>query len=90
MPIIANAKKALRRDQRRTVFNKVTKLKMKNALKSFQTKPDQVTLSAAFQAVDRAVKHNLLHKNKAARVKSQISSQISSVKAPATKAKSAK
>ena len=35
--------------------------------------PDLTNLSKAFSAVDRAVKRHIIHKNKAARVKSQLS-----------------
>src|SRR5690606_21992189 len=77
MPIIANAKKALRRDQRRTTFNKNTKLKLKKALRTFHSKPDGVTLAGAYQAVDRATKKRLLPQNKAARLKSQLSKLVS-------------
>lgn len=76
MPILKNAQKALRVSKRKTVVNQVTKSKMKTVLDSFKKNPNKENLSNAFSAVDRAVKNNLLHKNKAARVKSQLTKLV--------------
>lgn len=78
MPILKNAKKALRASQAKAVFN----LRVKSILKTMVTKmtkmPSVENLQSAFSAVDKAVKRNLVHKNKAARVKSQLSKLLSS------------
>lgn len=73
MPILKNAKKALRRDKRRTIVNLKVKNRMKEAVKEARDTKDLAKLPAAYQAVDRAVKQKLVHKNKAARLKSQLS-----------------
>ncbi len=72
MPILKNAKKALRRDQRRTTVNLKVRNRMKLAVKAARDSKDASKLPAAYQAIDRAQKKNLLHKNKAARMKSQL------------------
>lgn len=73
MPILKNAKKALRRDKRRTIVNLKVRNRMKEAVKEARDTKDLAKLPAAYQAVDRAVKQKLVHKNKAARLKSQLS-----------------
>lgn len=73
MPILKNAKKALRSAKRKAVVNSRVKSQMKTAIDSVKTKASKEGVSAAFSRIDRAVKHNLIHKNKAARLKSQLS-----------------
>lgn len=76
MPILKNAQKALRVSKRKTVVNQVAKSKMKTVLDAFKKSPNSEELSKVFSAVDRSVKKNLLHKNKAARVKSQLTKLV--------------
>ena len=73
MPLLRNAKKALRVSKRKTEINQTTKSRMKTMLDAVKAKPSNDTISNAYSAIDRAVKKHLLHKNKAARLKSQVS-----------------
>lgn len=73
MPVTQSAKRALRKDNRRNLVNRRTKAKLKRALDTYKDNPNQDNLNQAYQAVDRAAKKNLLHPNKAARIKSQLS-----------------
>ncbi|TSC92196.1 MAG: small subunit ribosomal protein S20 [Candidatus Berkelbacteria bacterium Licking1014_96] len=76
MPIIKSAKKRVRVAKR----NQAQNLKYKNAMKKAITayyqeknsKKKEKKLSQAFSAIDKAVKINLIHKNKAARLKSKL------------------
>ena len=72
MPIIKSAKKALRRDQRRAIVNKRIKEKIKEALKKARKTPTKKALTLAFSALDKAAKKKVIHKNKAARLKSRL------------------
>ena len=72
MPVTRSAKKALRRDQRRRVVNLRIKKKMRSALKKAKEKPTKENLAAAYSAIDRAAKKKVIHKNKAARLKSRL------------------
>lgn len=72
MPITQSAKKALRRDKRRAIVNLRIKRKMKAALKKAKEKPIKKNLALAYSALDRAVKKKIIHKNKAARLKSKL------------------
>lgn len=77
MPILANAKKALRASQRKAKANALVKSQMRTSVKNHQAKPSQDTLSLLYSQVDLAVKNNLIHPNKAARMKAQASRQLS-------------
>lgn len=73
MPILKNAKKALRVSKRKTVINSRVKSRMKTLVDAFKSKPTLEALSSAYSAVDTAVKNKSIKKNKASRVKSQLS-----------------
>ena len=73
MPITSSAKKALRQEKRRTIVNSKVRLRMKEAVRVVTESGKKEDLSKAYQAVDRATKKNLIHKNKAARIKSSLS-----------------
>ena len=104
MPITKSAKKALRQSKRRALRNKKRKKQVKEGIKLFSKNPTKKTLGAAISLIDRAVKKNIFHKNKAARLKSQLTKQLNqshdkpkkktpssvSKKAPAKKLSSAK
>ncbi len=73
MPILKNAKKALRNSARKAVVNSRVKSQMKTAIAAAKTAPGKEKLSAAYSSIDIAVKQNLIHHNKAARLKRQLS-----------------
>ncbi len=73
MPIIKSAQKKLRKDVKRTVANRSIKTTLKKALKESTTHPTPENVSLAYKAADKAAKRHLIHKNKAARIKSAIS-----------------
>ena len=72
MPITKQAAKKLRHDRTRTVQNKKSKGTVAQFVKKARKGPSQKSLSAAFAALDKAVKHHLIHKNTAARTKSRL------------------
>ncbi|MAG59364.1 30S ribosomal protein S20 [Candidatus Woesebacteria bacterium] len=73
MPILKSAKKALKQDIRNHAANEIVRKALRGAVKTVQEKPTPGTLKKAYSAIDRAVKQNLMHKNRAARMKSQLS-----------------
>lgn len=73
MPILKNAKKALRVSKRKAAMNQPVRSKMKTMLDQVKKSKTSDALSKAFSAVDKAVKKNLIHRKKAARIKSQVS-----------------
>lgn len=74
MPITNSAKKTLRRDKRRTAVNKRIRKKLKEAIKKARQKPTKKNLSQATSVLDRAAKKKVIHKNKANRLKSRLTS----------------
>jgi small subunit ribosomal protein S20 len=78
MPIIKSAQKRVRIARKATVRNSKTKRNLKTAVKALHSalksgdKKAGDALKKAQSAVDQAAKHNVIHKNKAARKKSQL------------------
>jgi len=84
MPVIKSAIKKLRKDIKRTKANDVFRNELDRALRTAKKSPSAKSVSGAVSAVDRAVKKNLMHKNRAAHIKSS----LSKLAKPGTKAKS--
>ncbi len=80
MPITQSAKKALRRDRRRTTINVRIKRKIKATLKLARREPTKKNLAAAYSALDRAAKKKIIHKNKASRLKSRLMKFVKKIK----------
>lgn len=77
MPIIKSAKKRVRQTNKAKVRNDVSRKSLRLAIKKLQAslatkKNASLSLSAAQSNIDIAVKKGLIHKNKAARKKSQL------------------
>lgn len=72
MPLLANAKKALRVSQHKAAINRSKKSSAKSAIDAVRTNPSTESLSKAYTEIDRAAKQGIFHKNKAARLKSQL------------------
>lgn len=72
MPVTYSAKKALRRDQRRAKTNLEIKRRYKEALKRAKKLGSKKALQEAGSLIDRAAKKRVIHKNKAARLKSRL------------------
>ena len=77
MPNIKSAKKKLRKDIKREAANMSYKKTVKKTVKNMSKINDKGAagkeLSKAFSIIDKAAKKKLIHPNKAARLKSQIS-----------------
>jgi small subunit ribosomal protein S20 len=86
MPIIKSAKKALKTAARRKIENDVTRAKVKDAVKGIKVaiakgdKKSAELLSKAYKELDLAAKKHVIHKNKAARMKSQLSKAVATKK----------
>jgi len=75
MPIIKSAKKRVRVARKASVRNSKTKRGLRAALKSFSKSPSSKTHSTAQSHLDKAAKKGVIHKNKAARLKSRASAK---------------
>lgn len=76
MPILANAKKALRSSKRKQVINNRTRSRMRTMIDAARTKPAVKSVSDAFSSIDIAIKNHIIHDNKGARLKKQLSRLI--------------
>jgi small subunit ribosomal protein S20 len=95
MPLIRSAKKSLRVSRDRKAINDLTRAKIKEALKSARlaiTKGEKDApekIARAQRELDLAAKKNVIHKNRAARLKSRLAKKLAKSKiiaAPAQKA----
>jgi len=74
MPIIASAKKKMRKDKKRTAKNLKYISNYKETLKMLKKGGKSVgdLISKYYSQVDKAVKENIIHKNKGKRLKSKV------------------
>lgn len=74
MAITKGAKKAHRQSLRKKEFNDARKKALRDTAKAARTakKGDAKALSAAYQAIDKAMKRGLIKKNTAARRKAKV------------------
>lgn len=79
MPIIKSAIKKVRKDKKRTKVNTLYIKAYQTTLKKIRKGGSDVKklISLFYSQVDKAVKHNVIHKNKATRLKSRISKKLS-------------
>lgn len=73
MPVIKSAKKKLRQDKTRTQANKTVIDQVKKLIKKAKRETSEKAIILAVKSIDKAAKKHILHKNKAARLKSQLS-----------------
>ena len=78
MPVTKQAIKKVRQDKRKTIYNLRVKKTYKQAVAAFRKNPTSKGISAVFSKLDKAAKTNIIHKNKAARLKSRLSKLIKS------------
>lgn len=72
MPILKSAIKKLKQDKKRTGVNKVYRENLRRALKQARKEKTAKTVKLAYSALDKAAKKKVIHKNKAARLKSRL------------------
>ena len=73
MPVTKTAKRARRSSQRKEVVNKKIKANLEIALRAAKKSKNKKTVGLAISLADRAAKKKLIHKNKAAHIKSSLS-----------------
>jgi small subunit ribosomal protein S20 len=93
MPVTKTAKRALRSSKRKEIANKITIANLEIAIRAAKRSRTKKAVSHAASLIDRAAKKNVFHKNKAARLKRQLSkfvTPVAGVKKVASKKKAAK
>lgn len=89
MPISSSAKKSLRKALKNNKENVSFKNKLRTIVKNFLASPTAEGLKEVYSVLDKAVKKNLFHKNKTARLKANYSKKVG-VKVEAVKKVSTK
>jgi ribosomal protein S20 len=87
MPISLSAKKSLRKSIKNRKVNVLFKVKLKKTIKNFLAKPSNDGLKEVYSVLDKAIKNNVFHKNKVARLKASYSKKIEGKNKTATKKK---
>lgn len=83
MPLTKSAKKALRVDRSKKAINDLTRAKVKSALKgarlaiSNKEADAKEKVDLAYRELDLAAKKNVIHKNRASRLKSRLAKKLS-------------
>lgn len=90
MPITKSAKKKLRKDKKREVENLKLKKNYKKSVKKTRENPNKKNLTEASKVLDKAAKKGIIHKNKAARMKSRLAHKKADEKTPTSKKNKAK
>src|SRR6266540_3419892 len=80
MPVIKSAKKKLRKDRKKEIVNKELKNLFKKTVKVAEKAPTEANIKKAVKIIDKIAQKNIIHKNKAARIKSRLSQLTSSKK----------
>ena len=85
MPVIKSSKKKLRADKKREKNNNKWRDLLKKVLKTARKTHTRENISKATKIIDKLAKKNLIHKNKAARLKSGLSKFIKGAAKPTAK-----
>ena len=87
MPNIASAKKNMRKSRAAAVRNRAQRSALRTALKKARVDDAaSTTVTEAVSLLDRAARKNLIHRNKAARHKSQLARKANAEAARSTAA----
>lgn len=80
MPIIKSAKKKMRHDKKVEAQNEKKKQDLKSLIKKMRKSPSVEIYKQLTSSLDKAVKTNLIHLNKAGRLKSRLSKILTPAK----------
>lgn len=90
MPVIKSAKKKLRQDKKRRAKNAAASEDLKTAIKKAKKTSSEASVRKAIKLADKAAKSKIIHKNKAARIKSSLSKLIKGAAAKGSPVKAGK
>ncbi len=90
MPVTKSAKRALRGSKKKESINKLIMSKLEVAVRQAQKGKTSAKILAAVSLADKAAKKKVIHKNKAARMKSQLSKLMPEKAKSESKTKSSK
>ena len=76
MPRIKSAKKRMRQARARTEHNRAQRSAVRTAVKKARAETTQANVSAAIKVLDSGARKGVIHRNKAARHKSQLNARV--------------
>lgn len=76
MPVTKTARRALRSSKEKESFNKIAMGKLEGAIRLAKKSKSEAKIITAISLTDRAAKKKVIHKNKSARIKSQLAKLI--------------
>jgi small subunit ribosomal protein S20 len=76
MPVTKTAKRALRSSKRKNLVNAIAVKNLEIAIRTAKKSKTSKDVARATSLSDRAVKKNIIHKGKAARIKSSLSKML--------------
>lgn len=85
MPVTKTAKRARRVSQRKADVNKIIINRLEAAMRQAKKSKKRTDIKKAASFADRAAKKNVIHENKAARIKSQLAKLLPKTKTKAKK-----
>lgn len=86
MPVTKTAKRALRSSKKKESVNKLIVSRLEASIRTAVKDKKETLIRTAMSLTDRAAKKKVIHKNKAARIKSQLSKLLPKVSAKPSKA----
>lgn len=90
MPVTKSARKKLRKDGKREDRNDKVYSLLKRLIKKAKKHPSEKAVRETVALVDKTARHHLIHKNKAARIKSSLAKLLSKRKIKTPKPKKSK
>lgn len=85
MPVTKTAKRALRGSIQKGFVNKLILSKLDTAIRQAKKSKTLIKITQVISLADRAAKKRVIHKNKAARIKSQMAKLMPKTKSPSKK-----
>ena len=85
MPVTKTAKRALRSSKQKESVNKLTMSQLEGSIRVASKSKTTEKIHKAMSLADRAAKRKIIHKNKSARIKSQLSKLLPKVGKSASK-----
>lgn len=73
MPVTKTAKRAQRSSKKKLTVNLLVRKELEKAVRTAKKGKSEVKITKAISLADRAAKKHVIHKNKAARIKSTLS-----------------
>ena len=90
MPVTKSAKKALRQSRQRAAINKLVRQQLKKVVAKTKKSKSVKDFAEIYRTIDRAAKKGIIHKNKAARLKSRFTKLAQTTPRPVVKKRTKK